>query len=323
METIPKEQIIKRFQILPEVLQNTLFSDQTADTIGKTCQLRDVDENSLSLVAALTGRVLLGYLRPENFAAEIQKEAGINGVVAAQVAHDIDGEIFSSVRLELKKLYPPTIQTPTVQAQGFAYQAPQPPAAAVRRAPEPARPYVVPIPEKFRSRSAWPSQQPQGEVPAPVASQSSAPMPAVEIKEVPAVKEPSALEKEIMPAVNKIVPPQEQRPVAPAQPAPKPVESTPLSDIKPIVPLPTFIQSKFKETLKQTTGETQTTQENPAMKGAFTKFTESHTAVKPAEQQQPESIYREQIAEPQKTQDRAPMSGTQKAEGKVVDLSGL
>lgn len=323
MENIPIEQVTKRFQSLSASLQDAIFSQTATDTLLRICALRDVPSERTAIVGQLTNRVLLGYLRPENFASEIQKEAGIDGVAAAQVAHDIDGEIFSSVRLELKKLYPPTIQTPTVQAQGFAYQTLQPPLAAARRAPEPARPYVVPIPEKFRSRSAWPSQQPQMEVPAPVASQPSTPMVAAEIKEVPAVKEPSALEKEIMPAVNKVVPPQEQRPIAPVQPAPKPIESTPLSDIKPIVPLPTFIQSKFKETLKQTTGETQTTQENPAMKGAFTKFTESHTAVKPAEPQQPESIYREQIAEPQKTQDRAPMGGTQKAEGKVVDLSGL
>lgn len=306
MEKIPREQIMKRFQSIPTSLQDAVFAQSSADVVLKTCTLRDVPDEKMYLVGQLTTRVLLGYVRPENFAAEIQKETGVDGMKAAQVAHDIDGEIFSAVRLELKKLYPPTIQTPTVQSQGFVSRAPEPPAVAVRRSPEPARPYVVPIPEKFRAKSAWPSH------PTPIVAETQTPTPTP----------PSDEKKEVIPMpVEHTIPTPTPQPV-PAREEPKPV-SAPLSDIKPIVPLPTFIQSKFKETLKQTTGEKQTTQENPAMKGAFTKFTESHTAVKPTESQRPESVYREQIAEPQKTQDRAPMGETQKAEGKVVDLSGL
>ena len=321
MQEIPREQVMKRFQFLPVTLQDAIFSQASADAVLKICALRDVPDEEAFLVGQLTSRVLLGFLRPENFASEVQKETGVDGVKAVEVAHDIDGEIFSSVRLELKKLYPPTIQTPTVQSQGFAYQAPQPPAAAVRHAPEPARPYVVPIPEKFRTKSAWPQGQELGnrEQGEGIRNGESGIKSGEENQKEEPTK-PSVIHDSKFIIQEK---PAAPAPQTPAQQEPKPT-STPLSDIKPIVPLPTFIQSKFKETLKQTTGEKQTTQENPALKSAFTHFTAPHTAARPAGEQPKESVYREPITESQKPQGGQPASeGQQRAEGKVVDLSGL
>src|SRR3989344_7066045 len=116
MQPIPKEQIIKRHQALPRTLQDTIFSEKNSNIIIRACSLRDVSEETTFIVGRLTTRVLLGYLRPELFALEIQKETGMDMRKAQLVAHDLDAEIFSAVRLELKKLYPPTIQTPTVQS---------------------------------------------------------------------------------------------------------------------------------------------------------------------------------------------------------------
>src|SRR3989344_3949745 len=116
MQDIPQEQIMKRFQILPEAIKGAIFSEKTSDAISKSCTLRDIPGNKTSLIGQLTTRVLLGYLRPELFAQEIQKETGMEELKAQHVAHDLDMEIFSEVRLELKKLYPPTMQTPTVQS---------------------------------------------------------------------------------------------------------------------------------------------------------------------------------------------------------------
>src|SRR3989344_359205 len=98
MQNIPQEQIMKRFQVLPEALKNAIFSEKTTDSIIKNCTLRDVPVDKTPLVGQLTTRVLLGYLRPELFAAEIQKETGMEELKAQHVAHDIDIEIFSEVQ---------------------------------------------------------------------------------------------------------------------------------------------------------------------------------------------------------------------------------
>src|SRR3989344_1893358 len=115
MQPIPKEQIIKRHQALPRTLQDTIFSEKNSNIIIRACSLRDVSEETTFIVGRLTTRVLLGYLRPELFALEIQKKTGMDLRKAQLVALDLDAEIFSAGRLELKKLSPPTIQTPTVQ----------------------------------------------------------------------------------------------------------------------------------------------------------------------------------------------------------------
>lgn len=154
MQPIPKEQIIKRIQLLPEILQEAFFSDRTVSAILKNCALRDIPPTNTYFVGVLARRVLLGYLRPENFISEIQKETGVSEMTAQLIAHDIDGEIFSNVRLELKKLYPPVIQTPTVQSWKQESRIMN---QELRKADEmPAKPkYVIPIPEKFMKRETW------------------------------------------------------------------------------------------------------------------------------------------------------------------------
>src|SRR3989344_2471191 len=153
MEQIPREQMLKRYYLLPKSVQNALFDEKTSDTIHKTCLIRDAETHT-SMVAKLTGRVLLGYLRPELFALEIQKETGVDMQKAQLVAHDLDMEIFSAVRLELKELYPPTIQTPTVQSwkaeSGVRNQESGIFGSRTSENIPPPKPkYVIPIPEKF------------------------------------------------------------------------------------------------------------------------------------------------------------------------------
>lgn len=221
MQPIPSDQIKKRFQTLPETLQEAIFAEETADVTRKSCNLRDIQDEHVPTVAILAGRVLLGYLRPESFAFEIQKETGLDAMKAAQIAHDIDAEVFSMVRLELKKLYPPTVQTPTVERPGFGAPAATP--------QQPAPRYVVPIPEKFM-KQAVPETKPE-----PPAKPAPIPPPA------PITPQPAPT-----------------TPAAPQQPAPAPKNDAPeekakdfVPSAKPVIPLPTFIHSKFKPTEKK------------------------------------------------------------------------
>lgn len=299
MQTIPKEQLIKRFQVLPEALQDAVFSDRTADAIGKACQLRDIHEGLLSAVATLTGRVLLGYVRPETFAFEIQKETGIDALKATQVAHDIDTEIFSGVRLELKKLYPPTIQTPTVQAQGFIRSRP-----IVAEAAKSAPRYIVPIPEKFKGTSVWSIPKANEAVKAPEAietKETAAAAPALKanaVNEAPKAKEVAVSNEAISYKLK-----------ADAGPP-----------MNPVVPLPTFIQSKFKASELGVAGQ----ESKEELRKEFQKFTSPSTDAKKLPQE-PHSPYRETIEEPAKPeplrQAQDKQKTTPKIQGKVIDLS--
>lgn len=329
MQQIPREQVSRRFQALPQVLQDAIFSDHTTDVILKYCTLRDISPKQTYTVGALLAQVLLGYLRPETFAFEIQKETGIDALKATQVAHDIDTEIFSGVRLELKKLYPPTIQTPTVQTQGFT-----PRESGMEQKP---RPYVVQIPERFKKTTDNSKL---------ITHNEGAAQPVIqETKEELGIRnqELRIEQQAVAPAAQPLIhdsraPIQEQKPAPTASPAIPPQNIPPHEAISyklkvsegppmdPIVPLPTFIQSKFKASelgveagIKSAAVQTQpeTKEKNPvapsaqdALKNAFGKFTTSSTATGVA--QEPVSPYREPVEE---------QKPTAKVQGKVIDLS--
>ncbi|MBI5913145.1 hypothetical protein HY839_01750 [Candidatus Azambacteria bacterium] len=330
MQNISQEQIIKRYFLLSKPLQDALFSERTSSAVGRASVLRDAEPH-VTKIAMLTGRVLLGYLRPETFAFEIQKETGIDALKATQVAHDIDTEIFSEVRLELKKLYPPTIQTPTVQAPGFLKPETrnvkpeiQDSGFTIQEKPR----YVVPIPERFKKTTPIPppTQEPKQEAP-PIPVSAPAPSPSQVSAGNLGGQAPQ--------------PPKIQEPASPP--------------MDPIVPLPTFIQSKFTNNTDLETRnvkpETQSPQhetrntnletrnlkpetqdsgfriqdsgapiqdssKNDALKNAFGKFTMPSTAT--GIKKEPESPYREPIEEPKKAGEQKP---TAKVQGKVIDLS--
>lgn len=319
MESISQEQIIKRFQLLPDALKDAVFSEKTSDAILKNCVLRDIPKEKISLVGQLATRALLGYLRPESFAFEIQKETGIDALRATQIAHDIDAEIFSEVRLELKKLYPPTIQTPTVQSQGFIRSQELAPSTSSGQA-KPAPRYVVPIPERFKKTAPWPQPttdnskliiQNEGAThPTPTAAPIANQRPSAPIVSL-AKTSPENLAGQatpLQPAQQTQNKPTIQTPPQPASPP-----------MDPVVPLPTFIQSKFKqETPDQPKKEegAQTPSAQDALKSAFGKFTVSSTATEV--KKEPVSPYREAIEEPKKPAEQKPAV---KVQGKVIDLS--
>lgn len=253
MQSIPREQIIKRIQSLPETLQDAYFSEKTADAIGKTCRLRDIDEDLMSIIARLTGRILVGYLRPESFVAEIQKETGVSEMTAQLVAHDIDGEVFSNVRLELKKLYPPIIQTPTIQSPSFGLKAAANQSDNSNLQPKPK--YVIPIPEKFKGQDLRFKNQ-DLRIEEPGIMNQDLRIKNYETEKEKKIPEPTPAVQENVKSTQSVIrdsnfmiqknPEPTQIQQKPEITKPQIANSKSQPEFKPIVPLPTFIRSQFK-----------------------------------------------------------------------------
>ena len=324
------EQIKKRYQLLPKSLQNLFFSELTSDAIKKACVLREAESHSPT-IAELVGHVLLGYLRPELFASEIQKETGVEELKAQHIAHDIDSEIFSEVRLELKKLYPPTILTPNVQTQGFSREY-------VSATPAPvAKPkYVIQIPEKFQNKS-FPGiiptpvkQETPTTPPEPVVIQKPAEPNQVTIQQTaePIIQDTKPQTEPTLPIQQEIKNPEtknvlvekkfevakteapqtnihttqnqteaqpKQTPSAPkigerpTQPTVKIAQTVEPSGVKidPVVPLPTFIGSRFQQSMEVTSKDSE-----EKIKEMASKFVTSSTAQPKPPQ---ESAYKEKL----------------------------
>ena len=288
---------MKRFQILPEALKDAIFSEKTSDAISKSCTLRDASGDKTPLIGQLTTRVLLGYLRPELVALEIQKETGIDIQKAQLVAHDLDMEIFSAVRLELKKLYPPTIQTPTVQSwmaqkpelRSTDYEVRKESAITPNSNIQPKPKYVIPIPEKFLKQTT--DNRMQNVMRSDVQQQES------DLTHNFPPKTNSADENLKSEGGHRISTAGNQG--AEARP---PISNPQPPYFKPIVPLPTFIQTQFRTTQvnpqkaesrkEDTTTPNSTLANDPRIKSIISKFTTSSTQ-KP--KPPAESPYREKI----------------------------
>ncbi|RMF96086.1 MAG: hypothetical protein D6734_04420, partial [Candidatus Schekmanbacteria bacterium] len=118
MDYIPKETLKKRFYSLPDRLQDVILSEDTAGVIRKAANFADVEEQA-GTIAILTGRVLMGFLHPDEFKDALKEELNIDERTALQVSEMIRSQVFDLVEAELRKLYPPKIKTPTVTSKGF------------------------------------------------------------------------------------------------------------------------------------------------------------------------------------------------------------
>lgn len=242
MQKIPQEQWIRRFQILSDTLQDLIFSENAAANIRKVAVLNDVEED-VSLLAELAGQVLMGFLNPADFENELQKELGVEPAIAKQIANQINAEIFSLVQTELRKLYPPTIKTPTVLSKGFDPAVP-------KLMETPAKPQPIFTPPQLSGFTAKL---------APPVKEESVKTPSSEFeKRFFKSAEPTA-KPQLSGSTAKLIPVPEDfikpsvpisTPASSATPTPviSPVKETGQANkITPVIPLPTYIQSQFQK----------------------------------------------------------------------------
>ncbi len=249
MQKIPQEQAKKRYFSLSDSLQNAMFSEKSSDAVRKTAIFGNI-ENKVSRLAELTGYVLLGYLNPIDFSKEIQEEFNISRETAEQIASQLDAEIFSLVDSDLRKLYPPRIKTPTAISGGFIPDQNKPSDNSNERTPEKKfsefekrflkdkTASSEPTPKKnhleTRSTNDWkPGLQTRKEMQA-----GEKPIQAPSFKNAPRNQKP--LENEAPKSTS-------YAPIGASGGKPKPIENAEdIPEIKPVIPLPTFMQSQFQ-----------------------------------------------------------------------------
>ncbi len=100
------EEFWEIYELLPEKLQNAVFSHDTSESIMAACSTAGIQDGRERDVARFTGRVLLGLIPPEEFAATLEKEvADLDSEQADTIATYIDRNVFEPIRSELNILY--------------------------------------------------------------------------------------------------------------------------------------------------------------------------------------------------------------------------
>lgn len=105
MPKYAKDQLWKLYEKLPLILKDTIFSVETANSIGEICKKNEIDEEKTSKIAEYIGHVLLGVLPPSAFLSSLESEIGLKKEVAKQVDHEVFRFIFWPVKEVLTTLY--------------------------------------------------------------------------------------------------------------------------------------------------------------------------------------------------------------------------
>ncbi len=275
MTTITTQQARQRFRVLPNDLQDVIFSVQTAEIIRRTAEENHLTTDKIPPVAESVGLVFLGFIHPEDLIKEIQDRLGIAQQAAAAIANSLNSKLFQPIKTTIEKIYAPAPLEPT-------HLPPEPPRIIEEvKKPfssagptEPAKPIAPapPTPTPLGKPSPLPSisQPPAPATPKPTI-QPSAPIPAPPTPPVFIHKEAEAKQIAPKPGFHIEIPiPKPPATPKPASPEPAKIEIGPslygkppsaTQPIKPLigrteVPIPRVIHySQWKTSLEKPPGK--------------------------------------------------------------------
>ena len=102
-----RKQLNERWDILPQILKDALFSEEKADRLWKVCENEHIPQEKINIIAILTGDVILGFLRFDDLDEAIRDDVGLDYKLAQQLAETINKKIFFNIKDEINKNYSP------------------------------------------------------------------------------------------------------------------------------------------------------------------------------------------------------------------------
>ncbi len=100
-----KEQILETYKKLPKDLQDAIFSVDTAEAIRKIGEKHKMMIDKIGILANETGLGMLGLVHPNQFIVRLSVRLGTDKDISREIAQDINLQIFSPVRENLKKIH--------------------------------------------------------------------------------------------------------------------------------------------------------------------------------------------------------------------------
>jgi hypothetical protein len=201
MTTITVQQARKRYQTLKPILQDAIFSVQTAEIIRKVCEQNNLPEEKIPFVAGKVGLVLLGFIHPEELADEIREGAeGIAPQLAKTISDSLANRLFNPLREELEEAYAPApheeeiaaapkiieeIKMPAKTLEAMVTKAPQPTPGVTKQPEAPPKKEIIGEFERLAAEKKQPGE-PLQPIETPYGKQAQGESPAVSRVEPPA-----------------------------------------------------------------------------------------------------------------------------------------
>lgn len=120
-----KKQIQDQFASLPTDMQQVISSADTASLIQSIGAKHGLRIDAVGTLVEYSGLIMLGLIESDEFVNSLVRETGVNREQAANMAMDVDNQVFSQVRNSLRKAqYKSTSQTRFEQSNDFQNPAP-------------------------------------------------------------------------------------------------------------------------------------------------------------------------------------------------------
>lgn len=111
-----QKQIEERIAKLPEDIQLAIASNDLGKHIQTIGQRHQLHIDQMEMLQDEVMLVMLGFVNPEDFTAQLQEQVRIPGEKARGITTDIQNEIFMPVRESMKSLIPDEVSTVPVPA---------------------------------------------------------------------------------------------------------------------------------------------------------------------------------------------------------------
>jgi len=100
-----QNQYVEIFYKLPLEIKDVVAATSTTEHLWKIGQKHNLHIDKIGVMTDLAFDVMMGIVASRNFVAELQKELGIDALDAANLARDIDENVFHPIKESMVKLY--------------------------------------------------------------------------------------------------------------------------------------------------------------------------------------------------------------------------
>src|SRR3989338_2638565 len=105
MPEISQEELLKKYEELPEDLKTAMYSASTAEIIYEIGKKYGLNMEETGYLTVEVANIILGLNHPKNFISSLTDVPDIPKEKAVEIAQDINHQIFFPIREELKKLH--------------------------------------------------------------------------------------------------------------------------------------------------------------------------------------------------------------------------
>lgn len=105
MPTPSNEQLLAKYQSLPNDLQEAILSVDTATIIHEVGTKHKLMIDKVGGLADETGLVMLGFTHPKDYITNLSERLKVDREIAKEIAEEINSQVFFPIREHLKKIH--------------------------------------------------------------------------------------------------------------------------------------------------------------------------------------------------------------------------